>query len=237
MLSFTKENFEKFKKIQNIKEKPWNIEKTLIEKTIKYVNFIKWIPWLKMIAIWNSVAMNSANIESDIDLFIITSQKRLWIVRIFITFIFQILSVRKTKNKHKEKFCLSFFCTTSALNFENIAIENDIYLYYWIAYLKPILNYNNTWEKFIEKNSKWCDFSKLVEIIENNKKCIYYKWNKEIKNNFILDFLENILKNIFIKKSLKSYNNLENNFWVIINYDMLKFHDNDKRKKIRDTII
>lgn len=52
---------------------------------------------------------------------------------------------------------------------EKIAIENDIYLYFWVYFLKPIVNYDNTYEIFLEKNS-W------VKIPENkireNKKYI-----------------------------------------------------------------
>jgi len=38
------------------------------------------------------------------------------------------------------------------MDFSKIAIENDIYLFYWIYYLKPILNKDNTYECFIKAN-------------------------------------------------------------------------------------
>nr|MDD3720756.1 hypothetical protein [Candidatus Gracilibacteria bacterium] len=229
MLKFTSEELEKFKKFQNIKENSGEIEKKLIDKTIKYIKYVKWIPGLKMIAIGNSVAMNSANNESDIDLFIVTAPNRLWIARILITFIFQILGVRKTNKFHKERFCLSFFCTTNALNFENIAIENDIYLYNWIFYLKPILNYDSTYEKFINENSKWIDIT-----IQSNK---YKIQNNKNEKNIFLDSLEQIIKSIFLPKTKKTFERLGRPFGVIINNEMLKFHNNDKRIEIRDKLI
>ena len=238
-LYFSEKEFNKFKKLQNCKEEPWKIEKDLIEKTIKYVNYIKWIPWLQMIWIWNSISMNNANKNSDIDLFIVTKPRRIRITRIIITLIFQVLFVRKTKNKHKDRFCLSFFITTNALNLENISIKDDIYLYFWILHLKPILNYNKTWEKFIEENKKWCNFDNYKNIIDNNNTYIKYKkWWKI--NNFnwkSLDFIERCLKSIFIIKTKKRFHKLWNPFWVIINDNMLKFHDEDKRIKIRNQII
>lgn len=237
-LKISKENYIKFKELKNIKENPWIIELSLIKKTIKYVNYIKWIPWLKMIAIWNSVAMNNANNNSDIDLFIITDQKRLWLTRIIITFIFQILWIRKTKNKHKERFCLSFFITTNSLSFENIKIENDIYLYFWILYLKPILNYDNSWKNFLKANEEWCDFDNYQRIKEYNQK--YIKYKKAIFTNNLnwtfLDYTDNLFKKIFLKRALKKAINLWNPFGIIINDDILKFHDNDTRIEIRDKI-
>jgi hypothetical protein len=56
--------------------------------------------------------MNCASENSDIDLFIITSPDRLWLTRLMVTFIFQVLGKRKTAKKHKDNFCLSFFATT-----------------------------------------------------------------------------------------------------------------------------
>ncbi|MFA5917098.1 MAG: hypothetical protein WC850_02580 [Candidatus Gracilibacteria bacterium] len=235
-LKFGKNDFEKFKKLQNIKDNPSKIEENLIKKTVNYTKYIKWVPGLQMIAIGNSVAMNNANTDSDIDLFVVSKTNRLWIVRIIITLIFQIFGIRKTKNNHKSRFCLSFFCTTTSLNFENIAIKNDIYLYFWMIYLKPILNYDKTYEKFIEENKKWCNFDDYKDIIKNNKNYIVYKQNTSKYNCKLINLLEKFLKSIFIPKTKKSFKEIGKPFGVIINDNMLKFHNNDKRKKIRDTI-
>ena len=96
--------------------------------------------------------MNACHKDSDIDLFIITRKNRLWSVRIFLTLILSILGQRKTTKKHAGKFCLSFFITEDALSLEHIAIENDVYLEYWVETLKPILNRNKCFEKFMKKN-------------------------------------------------------------------------------------
>ncbi|MDR0771971.1 MAG: hypothetical protein LBF15_02760 [Candidatus Peribacteria bacterium] len=48
-------------------------------------------------------------------------------------------------------------------------------MYFWIVYLKPILDYNNTYEDFLKVNSKWADFSEYEDIIEENKKFIKFK--------------------------------------------------------------
>ncbi len=236
LLKFWKNDFEKFKKLQNIKDSPSKIEEILIRKTIKYIQFIKWIPWLKIIAIWNSVAMNNADKNSDIDLFIISKPNRLWIVRILVTLIFQLFWARKTKNNHKSRFCLSFFCTTNSLNFENITIKNDIYLYFWMIYLKPILNYDNTRGNFIKENKKWCDFDDYKDIIKKNKNYIIYKKNTSSYDCKILNLFEKLLKSLFLPKTKKSFKKLWKPFWLIINDDMLKFHNNDKRKKISEKI-
>lgn len=175
MQNFWKEIHNKFIKKFNIKKIPWEVDILYTNKTIKYLKYVKWFPWLKMVAIWNSISMNAWTIDSDIDLFIVTSPDSMWVNRILFTIFFQVLNVRKTKNKHAWRFCLSFFATTNWLNFKDWKIEDDIYLYFWIIYLKPILSYDNTYELFINQNKSWAIFDEYIKIINNNKNYIKYK--------------------------------------------------------------
>ena len=235
--TFSDTYHNKFKSYFWIKKSPSKIEEEFYKKTKKYINYIKWIPWLKMIWIWNSISMNCSTKDSDIDLLIVTSPNKLWTIRIIITFIFTLLWVRKTKNKHAWRFCLSFFTTTNWLNFWDFAIKNDIYLYFWIIYFKPILDYNNTYNLFLEKNNSWANFSEYKNIIENNKKYITfnsYSAKDEVRK--WSHFLNSLLKKIFLPKTLKHFEKIWKPFWVIINDNLLKFHNNDLRKKIREEL-
>ena len=222
----------------NIQEKPWKIEKDFYQKLYKYIKYISWIPWLRMIGVWNSISMNCATADSDIDLYIVTSPNRMWFVRIIITFIFQILWVRKTPKHHAGRFCLSFFSTTDALDFWRFKISNDIYLYFWVLYFKPILNINNTYSDFLEANKTWVNLSKFPEKIQENKQYIQYSKRISERNNFskIWDILDSLFKKIFLPKTLWHYEKIWKPYGIIINDDMLKFHNWDVRKEISDKI-
>ena len=236
---FSKEIHEKFKKYFDIKENQSDIEKDFFKKIYKYVNYIKWIPWLKTISIWNSLAMNNANSESDIDLYIVTTRNSMWLNRIIITFLFQIMWVRKNDKNHAGRFCLSFFSTLDWMSFKNWKIENDIYLYFWIIYMKPILDYDSTYKNFINLNKEWLEIDEYKDIIYNNKKFIQYK--KNTKNWLILDkiitILDKIVKKLLLPKTLSHFEKIWKPYWVIINDDLLKFHNNDIRKEIKKEIL
>ena len=234
--SFDKKQHQNFIKKFNIKENPSKIELAFYKKTEKYIKYIKYLPGLKMIWIWNSISMNCATKDSDIDLYIVSDNKTMWYNRIIITFIFQILWVRKTPKNHAWRFCLSFFSTIDWMDFSNFKIENDIYLYFWIIYFKPILNNDNTYELFLEKNSSWADFNKYEQILENNKKYIKYKWKKR-KICIYIEFLNTISKKLFLSKTLKHYKAIWKPFWVIINNNILKFHNWDIREKIKKELV
>jgi len=236
-MKFNNSQIFKFKSFLNIKRRPGKTEKELINKANSYIKSIKWIPWIRLVWIWNSVAMNHAWDNSDIDLFIVSSNNRLWTVRILVTFIFFIKWLRKNSKNHAWKVCLSFFCSVSGMNFKEIALKDDIYLYFWSIYMKPILDYNNTYDKFIKKNSSWIDFENHQEQINNNKEYIIYK--KEFKNNKtkIWNLIEKFLKYFLLKRSLKKKEKLWNPYGIIINDNMLKFHNNDKRKEIISEVL
>lgn len=234
----TQKEFSRAVDFLEIWEQPWVIEQNFYKKTYKYLKFISWIPGIKMIGIWNTIAMNSAKKSSDIDLYIVTSPGKMWTVRILITFIFQLLWVRKNDKHHAGRFCLSFFSTTDALDFWKFALENDIYLYFWILYFKPVLDINNTYEKFISANNSWADFSWREKIIAENKKYIKISKNISEKNiSKIWIFIENILKKIFLPKTLKHYEKIWKPYGIIISDDILKFHNGDIRKKVRNKIL
>lgn len=238
IFSPSKSQEDKFHSYFDIQQEAGRVEKDFYEKTYKYLKFISWLPGLRMIGVWNTIAMNCASEKSDIDLYIVTTPNRMWLVRIMVTFIFQVLWVRKTPQHHAGRFCLSFFSTTEALDFWNFRIHNDIYLYFWVLYFKPILDINNTYSQFINENKSWANFSKYPEIIQKNKKYIQYSKNISEKNMFskLWDITDTILKKIFLPKTLKHYEKIWKPYGIIINNDMLKFHNGDIRRKISDEI-
>lgn len=229
---FGEKIFNNFKKEFKIKNEYSQIEKIYLEKTYKYIKFIKWLPWLKMIGIWNSLAMKSADKDSDIDLYIVTNNNAMWFIRIIVTFIFQILWVRKNDKKHSWRFCLSFFSTLEWMDFSDFKIENDIYLYFWIIYFKPIFDCDETYKYFLKKNNSWANFDDYKDILKENESFIRYRKISFFKNNFIIWFFDKIFKKLFLPKTIKHFEKIWKPYGVIINKNLLKFHNWDIRKEI-----
>lgn len=236
MQTFTQEQHQNFKKYFNIKATPSEIDRAFLEKTKKYIWYIKWIPGIQMIGVGNSIAMNAGEKESDIDLYIVTWEKRMWLVRILITLILSILWVRKTDKHHAGRFCLSFFSTLEWMNFSKFALEDDIYLYFWIVYFQPILDFDNTYEKFIEWQI-WANFDVYQEKINNNKKNISYTGTSFWKTCKIFDRVDILCKNIFLPKTLHHYEKIGKPYGIIIDDHLLKFHNNDIRNQLKKELL
>lgn len=183
-----------------VKSEPNQHEILLFERAQKYIRKLSWIPGIEMIAVVNSLSMFATHEDSDIDLFIVTKPHHIWLVRFLVTLTFFLLGVWRHGRDIAGNFCLSFFVTTEAMNLEKIAIEDDIYLYNWIYYLKPILVRNNTYKKFLTANS-WIEISQEQET-QNER------WKIETRNAYsfpFFSFLNNIIRFFLLRKTLRTY--------------------------------
>ncbi len=191
------------------------------------------------------------------------------------------------------------------MDLSQIAIENDIYLYYWIYYMRPIYVQNETYEKFLSANS-WVDVDeeqkrenkKFIEVYHLDDEiqdpnmppfchpdvgriCLcpiswtgadpsYLGMTKETEKNTksmengvweinedpetssgpfqseawewpedigMYKKINTLIRYFLLPRTLRTYEQLWRPEWIIISDQMLKFHDRDRRKEIRDQLI
>lgn len=113
------------------------------------------IPSVKMVAITGSLAMENSNEESDIDLMIITKKNLLWTTRAFVYLLISLLGIKKRRPldiDQKDKLCLNIWMDESDLSWTKK--ERNIYTAHEIAQILPLVNKDNTYEKFLNAN-RW----------------------------------------------------------------------------------
>lgn len=111
------------------------------------------LPTVKMIAATGALAMENAGSEADIDLLIITQKQTLWTTRFLAYFILGLsgFALRRPKDKkQQDKLCLNMWLDEAALAWP--ARDRNIYTAHEICQIKPLLNKNKTYEKFLAKN-------------------------------------------------------------------------------------
>jgi len=216
----------------------YNYSDRKFKQAIKISKIFRFIPYIKMIAIVNIIGSANMRNESDIDFFIVTVPKRIWLTRFFCVLIAKILNKRPQKNKTKDTICLSFYITEDNLNLENLMLNSlDWYFIYWLACLVPIYDADNYYEKLINHNlwlkktlPNWKKNTPSNRLQIKNKKYFFSNFY-----NYCFDFLfgnfENIIKKFQLKimpEILKQKMNQDKS--VIINDQILKLHINDRRK-------
>jgi hypothetical protein len=212
----------------------------------KRIDRFRWIfnitPYLRMAAICNNLSTNNTSNTSDIDLLIITKPGRLFISRLILTFWLHIFGVRRHGDKVSGRFCLSFFATEGTLQCEYIEKKPyDLYLAYWLQTLEPIAGSRLTYEKILDDNEEWAKkFFKrrllynMHHFKESPKWAVLIKgWQEKLWDTKWGQKLENKLTEWQLKraKEKRSQLNLEETD-VIIDQDILKFHNIDKRNEI-----
>ncbi len=213
------------------------IEKKLWKKVDRYIPLLRHVPFLRYVSVCNNLSFSNTESGSDIDLFIIAKKNRLFIVRTIVTFLLQILGVRRHGNRIKSRFCLSFFVDDSHLDLANIAISNDIYLAFWFRYQVPVLDdavsvdliSANEWIKDYFDD----EFTFKQDRLFKNKSWIKSSWEFALKG-FTGDFIEKTLRNWQIKRSKKKLTLLEDKSGIIISENILKFHNKDRRREYRN---
>lgn len=206
---------------------------------LKVSKYFLIIPWIKLICVANNIGTDNLKNSGDIDLFIVSKSKKIWLTRLFVVLIAKIMNVRPQKNNKTDKICLSFFISEDSLDLSELRQggEADKYLEYWLLGLNPIYSKDNTFEMLFKANRKIIDnFPNYYEQKISSKR----KMNKQISGFYELNWelffgkLESLVKNIQIKimpAELKSI--ASQGVGVILGDNVIKLHLNDKREEFR----
>lgn len=231
--------------IVDIRLSRYQIAEKKFKIALKATRFLRWISFVKMIAVCNNVGYNNGSKDSDIDFFIVVRQGRLWWSRLLITITTTLLGVRRHGYKVVDRVCLSFYTADSHLDLSDISLKPvDPYLIYWFATLAPIYD-RGIYQKFLGANSWLKEYlPNFYNTQLNDRRSV--KDKKYIKvwrsiDKFVLkgsfgNLLEKISRTVELQK-IKSYfgNSLaQTNTNVIMSETMLKLHKIDRREKYKN---
>ncbi len=200
----------------------------------RLIRLFSWLPFIRSIMLANIIGANNVKTESDIDLFIITKQNRVWIIKGLASFIFAVLNLRPKKQKSKNTICLSYLVDESALDLSEARFnENDWYFAYWLSGLVPLygsieiytkLLEANPWLKNILPNWQLANTKPLKRFVTNNNSEKSFKfWN-------IFEKMAHAFHMKVLSPVLRERANIDSS--VIINDHVLKLHPSDRRDKL-----
>ncbi len=232
------------KEILNIRKKRRDYSIKKWTKALKAVKIIRFVPFLRAVFLCNSIPYFNAPEDSDIDFFIIIKSGYLWFSRFFITLLLHLTGIRRHGRKIKDRICLSFYISTDNLDLKNLSYEQDIHFYYWLANFALIFDRNGA-ENFFQANLWLKEFlpqffpQQIIDnwMIKENKLSFLASRTKEFfLDNFFGKFLNLVLKKIQLFKIKQNKNSRlqENNTDVLVQDNILKFHEEDNRKEVRD---
>lgn len=207
-----------------------------------------WCPWVKMVALANSMGAHNLRDGSDIDFFIITAPRRIWLSRLYCAGLAQLFKRRPGLNSKRDKLCLSFYLSLDHLNIDSLRLDGaDPYFDRWRQQLVLLYNKNRSYEKFLQANNLLFgnDFVLIekvnheVSALQITSKNIVAKFSLAILKSISLtiskffngEFLEDLAKAWQLKimpAELKAAAGASDG--VLINNQILKFYLRDRRR-------
>ncbi|MBI4185469.1 hypothetical protein HY524_00270 [Candidatus Berkelbacteria bacterium] len=111
------------------------------------------IPFVRMIAVINSLAFWNANSDSDIDLLVVTEPNWIAVARDHINLWLTLWGKRNTHGPKRGKVAPDIFLDTSALAVNDFHLKpRDIYFDFWFARITPVINRHATYERLLTAN-------------------------------------------------------------------------------------
>ncbi len=217
--------------------KRYNLNDKKFNRALLIAWIFKFIPWIKMIAVTGSKGSHNLKKEGDIDFFIVTQKKRIWVTRFFCIGVVKMLNLRPKKKSKKNKICLSFYITEDEMSLENVMLSGvDVDFIYWLAGFVPIYERDNIYGKFCRENDWIEKYLPNFFWTKTNKRNVGKSFGSFYYNSVdvVIGGAERILRKIQLKilpGSLKSLMNKDTR--VIINDKILKLHSRDKREECR----
>jgi hypothetical protein len=211
-----------------------------------YVRAIQKFPFVKAIAVCNTLAFDAVRDDSDIDLFIITESGRVWSTRFLATVLADIRGWREEDN---DSVCLSFFVDEKSLDISSYMIDDeDIYFRYWIGGLAFVYDDGGVKEQFWKANKTYVRNS-----LPHIEPRVVHDTNPRIsaKNSSFLDFFHRYNKRFMRWMcgiiSERMIRKVQEKFFithevrvatdgkkVVLGDGVLKFHTNDRRKEYNE---
>lgn len=188
--------------------------------------YLAFLPMIKTLAVCNTLAWMNTKPESDIDLFIITKPKRLWITRAFAVLPFALLGMRP-KIGAVDPLCFSFFASADALSLRDLKwSQQDWYLGQWIRSLVPVVDRRqfatfermNTWAAGLFPNSYHVRPAAARRV---------KAWNGHRDLGHLFEPIFRRLQKPRLPAEIQAMANRDSR--VIVSDQMLKFHPNDRR--------
>ena len=117
----------------------------LWNKARRYGRMIAWLPFVRMVAVTGSLAMNNTEEDKDIDFMVVTAPGRLWTVRALSLLVARFARLRGVR------LCPNYLVTTHALGLK----ERTLYVAHELAQMIPISGMDIYHE--IRRRNDWTD--------------------------------------------------------------------------------
>ncbi len=195
--------------------------------------YFQLLPGVRAVAAVNSLAWWGTTENSDIDLYVVTKPGLIWSSRFWLVLPFALFKARPGQEQTgRDPFCFSFFSTQASLQLEELCFPRDYYLAFWVKSLVPLLDRDSSFSEFHRVN-RWA--SQLLPNargrIPDHRHIPRFCPRVPVQSRLV----ESVFRSFQRRRLPVHLRDLANqDSRVVVNDEMLKFHDQDRRVEFRD---
>lgn len=207
-------------------KKKWEIAKHT-------ARFLRVIPSIVLAGVTGGLSRNNVKKSDDIDFFCVTSPGTLWISRLLVIIIVELLGVRRRPGETNvaDKICLNMFMSEDALSVK----EKDLFAAYEVLQMVPLWARDGTYKKFLQAN-RW-----VKKFLPNAWKKKYLvssiKYQGKTQNGFISLILNTftLILTLFepLARIIQLWYMRHRRTTEVIAHGVLRFHPRDARDWIK----
>lgn len=136
---------------------------------------LRLISWVKLMGVSGGLAMDNADKDDDIDLFIVVQEGRLWLARFLILIYLDFLGARRRRGDKKNDVS-GKFCVNLILEEDNLEQKNkDLFTAHEVLQMKLIWQKENIYQRYLEENEWAFNFLPNWSSREMSEKLKYKK--------------------------------------------------------------
>lgn len=194
-------------------------------RALRIARVLSALPFVRGIAVCNSLALHMVHEDSDIDLFIVTAPDRVWSARWWVTGLLALLRLRPGETR-RDPICVSFYIDESVADISHLMIDKDVYFYYWIRSLLPLYGTHVLFEDAARTAPEFRVQGKWVAIVRSMLELFAIFLPESFVRRQQERIMPDELKDAAEKKDTT----------VVLTDDVVKLHATDRRAEIRDRV-
>lgn len=199
------------------------------KKLRRVMTYLVRLPHIRGIALCNSLPLHFTKETSDIDLFIIADEGRVWSTRL--SAVLPMLILRQRPGEAKiNPVDLSFFISESAFDFGKLKISlQDPYMDFWIKTLVPVYERSEgVFSQFLKVNS---NVNLRLPKAKLARRPLRHRF--KTRRKFMSPLSESMSRKLQMKKFPQDIlDELNKDSRITVGDNILKFHKNDRREKV-----
>jgi len=191
------------------------------------------LPFVRMVAVCNSLAYHNARAESDIDFFIVARRRGVWLARFFVLSALSFARLRPGQRGHTDSICTSFFVDEDHLDMSVFSNgPHDVYLPQWVATLYPLYDAGAYYQQLWEANASLLQQTANAYPVMPHPQ---YHLSHSSRIRSVIEWCLMPFSSIVAQMQQRKFSSkirslLNKDTRVCVRAGVLKFHTNDRRE-------